>query len=31
MKRTPEQVREAEVQREIQRLHAEIERFERGG
>jgi hypothetical protein len=29
-RRTPEQVREAEVQRAIRRLRAEIERYERG-
>ena len=31
VKRTPEQLREAEVQRAIRRLRAEIDRFERGG
>ena len=31
VKRTPEQVREAEVQRAIRRLRDEIDRFERGG
>jgi hypothetical protein len=30
VKRTPEREREAEVQRAIRRLHAEIDRFERG-
>lgn len=31
IKRTPEQEQEAEVQRAIRRLHAEIDRFERDG